>query len=132
MNGGGGIAVIDGAVVDIRDVVLKTTYSASGRHMFYVSGSTLNVHSGEFEVLRTGSYYFSMENNAKANVMGGTFEDMLASNQPPVYAATGAQLEITGGKFQVNVDNYKFDPTPYVPAGYKAERVGDYMEVSAE
>ena len=132
MNGGGGIAVINGAVVDIYDVVLKTTYSHSGRHMFYVSGSTLNVYTGEFEVLRTGSYYFSMENNAKANVMGGTFEDMMASNQAPVYTATGAQLEITGGKFQVATSNYKFDPTAYVPAGYKVERVGDYMEVSAE
>ena len=41
-------------------------------------------------------------------------------------------VEITGGRFQVNVANYKFDPTNWVPAAtHKVERVGNYMEVSA-
>ena len=132
LNGGGGIYVSDGANVEVNNVSLKVKYSASGRHMFYVNDATLTVNSGDYEVLGTGYKYFSMQNNAKAYVKGGTWEDMMAKNQEPVYLDSGATLEITGGKFQVATTNYKFDPTPWVPAGYKAERVGDYMEVSAE
>ena len=131
MNGGGGIYSTSGADVVVNNVALKPNYSASGRHMFYVSNATLTVKGGTFEVGRTGCKYFSMENNAKAYVTGGTFEDMMA-NEPPVNLKTGATLEISGGKFRVSVANYKFDPTAWVPAGYKAERVGNYMEVSAE
>ena len=130
MNGGGGIYATNGANLEINNVTLKTQYSASGRHMFYVSNATLTVNSGTFEVGRTGCKYFSMENNARAYVKGGTFEDMMAKDTP-VYLATGAELEITGGKFQVGTANYKFDPTAWVPATHKAERVGNYMEVSA-
>ena len=131
MNGGGGIYATNGANLVVENVTLKTNYSKSGRHMFYVSGATLTVNSGNYEVLRTGCKYFSMENGAKAYVTGGTWEDMLAKDAP-VYIDNGCKLEISGGKFQVGVANYKFDPTPYLAAGYKAERVGNYMEVSAE
>ena len=131
MNGGGGIYANNGANVTINDVTLKTQYSASGRHMFYVNNATLTVNSGAFEVGRTGCKYFSMENNAKAIVNGGTFEDMMAKDTP-VTLLSGATLSIKGGKFQVGTANYKFDPTPYLVGGYKAERVGNYMEVSAE
>ena len=130
-NGGGGIYAINGADLVVENVTLKTNYSDSGRHMFYVSGSTLTVNSGNYEVGRTGCKYFSMENGAKAYVTGGTWEDMMAKDTP-VTLLTGASLEISGGKFQVGTANYKFDPTPYLAAGYKAERVGNYMEVSAE
>ena len=75
-----------------------------------------------------------MENNAKAYVKGGTWADMMAKDDEhgPAHLMSGSTLEITGGKFQVNVAHYEFDPTPWVAAGYKAERVGNYMEVSAE
>ena len=132
MNGGGGIYVSDNANVVVNNVTLKANYSASGRHMFYVNNAVLTVNSGTFEVLRTGMYYFSMQNNARAYVKGGTWEDMMSKGQQPVYTDGGAQLEISGGKFQVATTNYKFDPTPWLAAGYKAERVGNYMEVSAE
>ena len=131
MNGGGGIYSTSGANTTVNNVTLKTQYSASGRHMFYVSGATLTVNSGVYEVLRTGCKYFSMENNGRAYVKGGTFEDMMAKDTP-VTLASGAALEITGGKFQVGTTNYAFNPTAYLAAGYKAERVGNYMEVSAE
>ena len=132
MVGGGGIYVAAGANVEVNDVELKVKYSASGRHMFYVNNATLTVNSGNFEVLNTGYKYFSMQNNGKAYVTGGTWEDLMAKGQDPVYLDTGASLEISGGKFQVGTANYKFDPTPYLATGYKAERVGNYMEVSAE
>ena len=128
----GGIYAVNGADLVIENVTLKPKYSSSGRHVFYVSNATLTVNSGNFEVLNTGYKYFSLENNAKAYVTGGTFEDMMAKGQDPVYLATGATLEISGGKFQVGTANYKFDPTAYLAAGYKAERVGNYMEVVAE
>ena len=131
MIGGGGIYTSQGAYVTVNDVTLKIKYSASGRNMFYVNGATLVVNSGEFEVLNTGYYVFSMQNNGVAYVNGGTFADML-DKRAPVYTDTGATLYIMGGKFQVNVPSYKFDPTPYLATGYKAERVGNYMEVSAE
>ena len=131
MNGGGGIYSTSGANTTVNNVILKTQYSASGRHLFYVSNATLTVNSGVYEVLRTGCKYFSMENNARAYVNGGTFEDMMAKDTP-VILNTGAALEITGGKFQVATTNYAFNPTAYLAAGYKAERVGDYMVVSAE
>ena len=128
MNGGGGIYATNGANVTINDVTLTTKYSASGRHMFYVNNATLTVNSGTYEVGRTGCKYFSMENNAKATVCGGTFEDMMAKEEP-VYLASGAELSIKGGKFQVGVANYKFDPTPYLATLYTATREGNYMRV---
>ena len=132
MNGGGGIYISDNANVVVNNVTLKANYSASGRHMFYVNNAVLTVNSGVFEVLRSGMYYFSMQNNARAYVKGGTWEDMMSKGQQPVYTDGGAKLEISGGKFQVATANYKFDPTAWLAAGYKAERVGNYMEVSAE
>ncbi|MBR6544327.1 MAG: hypothetical protein IKT66_02810 [Alistipes sp.] len=131
LNGGGGIYVSGGANVEVNNVTLKVKYSKSGRHMFYVNNATLTVNSGEFEVLNTGYKYFSMQNNARAYVKGGTFEDLMAKGQEPVYTDTGAQLEISGGKFQVGTANYKFDPTPWLAEGYQAIRVGNYMEVSS-
>ena len=130
-EGRGGIYANSGANLVINNVSLKTNYSASGRHMFYVNNATLTINSGTFEVGRTGCKYFSMENNARAYVTGGTFEDMMAKDTP-VTLKTGAALEISGGKFQVGTANYKFDPTEYLAEGYKAERVGNYMEVSEE
>ena len=132
MNGGGGIFVSNGANVTINNVDLKVKYSDSGRHMFYVNNATLTVNSGNFEVLNTGYKYFSMQNNARAYVKGGTFEDMMAKGQEPVYTDGGAALEITGGKFQVATTNYAFNPEQWVPAGYKVERVGNYKEVSKQ
>ena len=131
LNGGGGIYVSAGANVEVNNVTLKVNYSASGRHMFYVSNATLTVNSGNYDVLRTGCKYFTLENNALVYVKGGTFEDMMAKDaEGPVRLNSGV-LEISGGKFQVGTANYKFDPTPYLADGYKAERVGNYMEVSA-
>ena len=131
MNGGGGIYVSGGANVEVNNVTLKVKYSGSSRHMFYVNNATLTVNSGEYEVLNTKCKYITMENNAKAYFTGGTFADMLAKEEP-TNISSDSSLEITGGKYQVNYTNYKFDPTPFLPAGYKAVRVGDYMEVSAE
>ena len=131
LNGGGGIHVSAGANVEVNNVTLKVNYSASGRHMFYVNNATLTVNSGNYDVLRTGCKYFTLENNALVYVKGGTFEDMMAKDaEGPVRLNSGV-LEISGGKFQVGTANYKFDPTPYLADGYKAERVGNYMEVSA-
>ena len=132
MNGGGGIYVSNGANVTINNVDLKVKYSSSGRNLFYVSNATLTVNSGNFEVLNTGYKYFSMQNNARAYVRGGTFEDLMAKGQEPVFTDTGAALEITGGKFQVGTTNYAFNPEQWVPAGYKVERVGNYKEVSKQ
>ena len=132
MNGGGGIYVSNGANVTINNVDLKVKYSASGRNLFYVNNATLTVNSGNFEVLNTGYKYFSMQNNARAYVKGGTFEDMMAKGQEPVFTDTGAALEITGGKFQVGTTNYAFNPEQWVPAGYKVERVDNYKEVSKQ
>lgn len=131
MNGGGGIGVANGANVVINNVTLKTNYSKSGRHLFYVDNAKLTVNSGEFEVLRTGCSYFSMINSAKAYIKGGTWEDMMQNGDAPVSANSGSTLEITGGKFQVKYNNYKFDPSAYVPSGYKQERVGNYIIVTA-
>ena len=129
MNGGGGIYVSNESNVVINNVTLKTNYSTSGRHLFYINNSTVTVNSGTFEVLRTKCRYFTMENNAHAYVKGGTWEDMLAAGYDPVYLGS-SDLEITGGKFRVNPDNFKFDPTPYVPATHEAVKDGSYMVVS--
>ena len=132
MNGGGGIYVSGGANVEVNNVVLKTKYSTSGRNLFYVSNATLTVNSGNYEVLNTGIKYIAAQNNAKVYVMGGTWEDLMAKNQAAVLCDTGASVKIYGGKFQVGTANYKFDPSAYLAAGYKAEKVGNYMVVSAE
>ena len=133
MNGGGGLFVSGGADVELNNVTLKADYKDSGRHLIYVNNAVLTVNSGEYEVLRTGSRYIYTQNNAKVYVKGGTWEDMLAKdNKGPVICDAGTTVEITGGKFQVSYTNYQFNPTPWLAAGYKAVRVGDYMEVSAE
>ena len=132
MNGGGGIAMSNGANVEINNSTIKAKYSASGRHLFYVSNAVLTVNSGEFEVFTTKTRYIRTQNDAKVYVKGGTWSDMLSTGQEPIVSDAGTTVEITGGKFQVNYTNYKFDPTPYLATGYKAVRVGDYMEVSAE
>ena len=132
LNGGGGIYTSGNANVEINNVTVKVKYSASGRHLFYVNNATLTVNSGNFEVLNTGYKYFSLQDNARVYVKGGTFEDLMAKGQEPVYTDGGATLEITGGKFQVGTTNYKFDPTPWVPATHEAVRVGNYMEVHAK
>ena len=132
MNGGGGIAMSNGANVVINNSTIKAKYSASGRHLFYVSNAVLTVNSGEFEVFTTKTRYIRTQNDAKVYVKGGTWSDMLSTGQEPIVSDAGTTVEITGGKFQVNYTNYKFDPTPYLATGYKAVRVGDYMEVSAE
>ena len=131
MNGGGGLYVSNGADVELNNVILKANYSGSSRHLIYVSNAVLTVNSGEFEVLRTSSKYICTQYNAKVYVKGGTWKDMMAKEEP-VRCDPGTTIEITGGKFQVNYTNYKFDPTPYLATGYKAVRVGDYMEVSAK
>ena len=131
MNGGGGIYVVQGSNVTVNNVTLKADYSASSRHLFYVNNSTLTVNSGVFEVLRTSSSYFVLDGGAKAYVKGGTFEDMM-NDYTRVNLLGGSTLEISGGSFNVKYPNRQFDPTPYLAAGYKAERVGDYMVVSAE
>jgi hypothetical protein len=131
LNGGGGIYVSGGSNVEVNNVTLKAKYSTSSRHLFYVNNATLTVNSGIFEVLRTSSHYFTLQDNAKVFVKGGTFADMVSA-YAPVKADAGTTLEISGGKFQVNVPNYKFDPTPYLAAGYTTQRVGDYLEVIAE
>ena len=132
MNGGGGIYASNGANVEVNNVDLTVKYQKSGRNMFYANNATVTVNSGNYEVLNTGIKYIAAQNNAKVYVNGGTWEDMMAKGQPPVLCDSGASLEISGGKFQVGTSNYKFDPTPYLATGYKAERVGNYMEVSAE
>ena len=131
MNGGGGLYVSNGADVELNNVILKANYSGSSRHLIYVSNAVLTVNSGEFEVLRTSSKYICTQYNAKVYVKGGTWKDMMAKEEP-VRCDPGTTIEITGGKFQVNVANYKFDPTPWLADGYEAVRVGDYMEVSAK
>ena len=131
LNGGGGIYVSGGSNVEVNNVTLKANYSTSSRHLFYVNNATLTVNSGIFEVLRTSSHYFTLQDNAKVFVKGGTFADMVSA-YAPVKADAGTTIEISGGKFQVNVPNYKFDPTPYLAAGYTTQRVGDYLEVIAE
>ena len=131
LNGGGGIYVSGGSNVEVNNVTLKAKYSASSRHLFYVNNATLTVNSGIFEVLRTSSHYFTLQDNAKVFVKGGTFADMMSA-YATVKADAGTTIEISGGKFQVNVPNYKFDPTPYLAAGYTTQCVGDYLEVIAE
>ena len=132
MLGGGGIYVSAGANVEVNNVTLQTKYSTSGRNMFYVSNATLTVNSGNFEVLNTGIKYIASDYNAKVYVKGGTWEDLMAKNQTSVYCGNGGTVEISGGKFQVGTANYQFDPTPWLATGYKADRVGNYMVVSAE
>jgi uncharacterized protein (DUF1330 family) len=129
LNGGGGIHVSGGSNVEVNNVTVKIKYSASGRHLFYANNSTLTVNSGNFEVLNTGYHYFSMQNNANVFVKGGTFAGMLDS-RAPVFSDSGAVLEISGGKFWAG--SRPFNPTSYLAAGYKAERVGNYYEVVAE
>ena len=133
MNNCGGINVQnEGSRVEVNNCDIKVKYAGtSGRHLFYAAaGGEIVVNSGNFEITRTKSRYLCDDTNGRIYVMGGTFADMVSSGYSPVYGL--GTVVITGGKFQVNVSNYKFDPTAWVPADtHKVERVGNYMEVSA-
>ncbi len=132
MENSGGINVWnEGSQAVINNCNIKVKYNGSSRHLFYAtSGGEIVVNSGNFEITTTKSRYLCDDNNGRIYVRGGTFADMVSSGYSPVYGK--GTVEITGGRFQVNVANYKFDPTNWVPAAtHKVERVGNYMEVSA-
>ena len=136
-NGGGGIAVSNGANVEVNNLTIKADYKDSSRHVFYVGNATLTVNSGTFEALRTSSRYFSLQGaDARVYVKGGTFEDMLQEDKtgPIMFKDSSRKnVVITGGKFRVSTPNYAFNPDEWVDtANYNIERVGDYKVVSAK
>ena len=133
MENCGGINVQnEGSRVEVNNCDITVKYAKNSRHLFYAAaGGEIVVNSGNFEFTRTKSRYLCDDTNGRIYVMGGTFADMVSAGYSPVYGY--GTVVITGGKFQVNVSNYKFDPTAWVPADtHKVERVGDYMEVSAK
>ena len=132
MENCGGINVWnEGSQAVINNCNIKVKYSGSSRHLFYAAvGGEIVVNSGNFEITTTKSRYLCDDTDGRIYVRGGTFADMVSSGYSPVNG--NGTVEITGGRFQVNVSNYKFDPTNWVPAAtHKVERVGNYMEVSA-
>ena len=132
MENCGGINVwYEGSQAVINNCNIKVKYSGSSRHLFYAAvGGEIVVNSGNFEITTTKCRYLCDDTDGRIYVRGGTFADMVSSGYSPVNGS--GTVEITGGRFQVNVANYKFDPTNWVPtATHKVERVGNYMEVSA-
>ena len=128
----GGFYIINSSDVTVNDVKLTAKFDKSSRNAFFVHNSTLTVNSGEFKVVREKNRYFASMAGSKIFVKGGTFQGVATDNYNPVMIDPDAKLEISGGSFYVKNAKRKFDPTPYLAAGYKAERVGDYMVVSAE
>jgi hypothetical protein len=133
IDNAGGFYINGGSDVTINNVKMIAKFSVNSRNAFYVNNnSTLTVNSGEFDVVRSKNRYFASQAGSKIFVKGGTFEDVVSDDFNPVMVDANAKLEISGGSFNVKNAKRKFDPTPYLAAGYKAERVGDYMVVSAE
>ena len=127
MDGGGGIYIAGGANVTINDMILKANYSASGRHLIYVSNSTLTVNSGEFVVLRTSSAHIVANNSGTVNVNGGTWGTTGLKDGNPVRETKTENdvVEIKGGTFG-------FNPSTWLAAGYKATKTGSTWTVAAE
>jgi hypothetical protein len=133
IDNAGGFYINGGSDVTINNVKMIAKFSVNSRNAFFVNNnSTLTVNSGEFDVVRSKNRYFASQAGSKIFVKGGTFEDVVSDDFNPVMVDANAKLEISGGSFNVKNAKRKFDPTPYLAAGYKAERVGDYMVVSAE
>ena len=133
IDNAGGFYINGGSDVTINNVKMIAKFSVNSRNAFFVNNnSTLTVNSGEFDVVRSKNRYFASMAGSKIFVKGGTFEDVVSDNFNPVMVDADAKLEISGGSFNVKYPKRQFDPTPYLAAGYKAERVGDYMVVSAE
>ena len=133
IDNAGGFYINGGSDVTINNVKMIAKFSVNSRNAFFVNNnSTLTVNSGEFDVVRSKNRYFASMAGSKIFVKGGTFEDVVSDDFNPVMVDANAKLEISGGSFNVKYPRRQFDPTPYLAAGYKAERVGDYMVVSAE
>ena len=133
IDNAGGFYINGGSDVTINNVKMIAKFSVNSRNAFFFNNnSTLTVNSGEFDVVRSKNRYFASMAGSKIFVKGGTFEDVVSDDFNPVMVDANAKLEISGGSFNVKYPRRQFDPTPYLADGYKAERDGDYMVVSAE
>jgi len=120
----GAIGVIDGANLIFNsgsvDVDSKST---SGRYLFYVDGegSTLTINGGNFDFNKTQNQkraYIYAGEGTTVYVKGGTFgKASTRSGYTAGILGTG-NVVITGGTFG-------FDPSAWVAADYKAEKVGN-------
>ena len=128
VSGGGAVAVINAnATFNSGSVVINSTQT-SNRYNFYVTGGTLTINGGSFsfEAYRKRSYVCAL-NGSVVYINGGTFG--VAPNHPnykqPFNVDVTSKIIITGGTFG-------FDPTAWLAAGYKAEKIGSTWTVSAE
>ncbi|MBO7197250.1 MAG: hypothetical protein J6V28_00430 [Tidjanibacter sp.] len=131
MNNCGGIYVTNGAKVVVNNVTMGTKYSSSGRNMFYVYDAELTVNSGDYRVNNTRIKYFAAE-SAKITVNGGKYHGTQRENEVTVYEGGTGSVTIYGGQYYV-ASTRKFDPTPYLAAGYKTVSIAtNWVEVVAE
>ncbi|MBR2606440.1 MAG: hypothetical protein IKC70_00685 [Bacteroidaceae bacterium] len=128
---GGGIGIVNGATVNFNGGNLDiNTTSTSGRYLFYLEGegSTLTITEGNFDFNKTQNQkraYIYAGAGTTAYVKGGTFGKASTRSGYTAGILGEGTVIITGGTFG-------FDPTTWVPTGYKATKIGDKWHVAAE
>ena len=139
MIGCGGIYLNNGAKATLNDCEMTPKYQSSGRYMFYIAtkDTELTINSGDYSMSNTGIKYFGADGNdtvgyGKINVMGGKFYGTQANNAATVYERIPGLVKIYGGQYYM-YPTRKFDPTPYLAAGYKTVEISaNWVEVVAE
>ncbi|MBE6304011.1 MAG: hypothetical protein E7089_08770 [Bacteroidales bacterium] len=128
---GGGIGIVNGATVNFNGGNLDiNTTSTSGRYLFYLEGegSTLTITEGNFDFNKTQNQkraYIYAGAGTTAYVKGGTFGKASTRSGYTAGILGEGTVIITGGTFG-------FDPTTWVPTGYRATKIGDKWHVAAE
>ncbi|MBE6304010.1 MAG: hypothetical protein E7089_08765 [Bacteroidales bacterium] len=128
---GGGIGIVNGATVNFNGGNLDiNTTSTSGRYLFYLEGegSTLTITEGNFDFNKTQNQkraYIYAGAGTTAYVKGGTFGKASTRSGYTAGILGEGTVIITGGTFG-------FDPTTWVPTGYKATKIGDKWHVAAD
>lgn len=133
---GGFVGALYGANVTYNGGSLKFTDGMSGRNCFYAAStndkqSVITINNVDVNMANaSGNTYLCAHGNAIIYVTGGNFYGKpVGSSNPYVKEATvgsyTGEVIITGGTFN-------FDPSDFVPTGYKATQNGSTWTVAAE
>ena len=111
-----GVYAANGVDVVFTNGVIKHNPERTSRYIFCSqSGATITVLDGTFTNDRANNSYFWADNST-IYIKGGIFDG--ASSKNKVELSNGGQVIISGGTFN-------FDPTPWLEAGYVAEKNGN-------
>ncbi len=117
-----GVLASEGANVVFNNGIIDHKPERTSRYIFCAwNGSTITINDGTFKNNTARNAYFWADNYSTIYVKGGNFGGVASNNK--VVTSNGGKVIITGGTFN-------FDPSTWVPEGYKATQNGSTWTVS--